>query len=133
MKINKLAALTLVALSVSFGAYAQVAGSTQLGVTVTELNQVALGMSAKKQVLDKAVYNDAQDPKKVGEIGDIVIAPDNSVSYAIIDAGGFLGMGKHHIAIPVSQFKMQGNKFVLPGATKDSVKAMPEFKYASKR
>ncbi len=134
MKLHKLAALTLAALSVSFGAYAQVAGSTQLGVEVTELRAVALGLSAKRQVLDKAVFNDNQPPQRIGTVGDVVIAPDKAVSYAIIDVGGFLGkgkgMGKHPVAIPVNQLKLEGGKFVLPGATKDAVKAMPRFEYA---
>jgi len=52
------------------------------------------------------------------------------VSYAIIGAGGFLGVGRHDVAIPVSQLKEEGGKFILAGATKEAVKAMPEFDYA---
>jgi hypothetical protein len=35
-------------------------------------------------------------------------------SYAIINAGGFLALAKHDVAIPVSQFKLVDNKLVLP-------------------
>ena len=54
------------------------------------------------------------------------------MSYAIIGAGGFLGMGKHDVAIPVGQFKEDKDKgrIVLAGATKDALKAMPKFEYA---
>jgi hypothetical protein len=48
------------------------------------------------------------------------------VSYAIVGAGGFLGVGKHDIAIPASQLKQQDGKFVLPGATKEAIKALPK-------
>jgi hypothetical protein len=41
-----------------------------------------------------------------------------------------LGIDKHDVAIPANQFKMQDGKIVLPGATKNAIKAMPEFKYA---
>jgi hypothetical protein len=68
--------------------------------------------------------------EKVGQVYDIIIAPDRAVSYAIIAAGGFLGIDKHDVAIPANQFKMQDGKIVLPGATKNAIKAMPEFKYA---
>ena len=107
----------------------QVVGSTQLGVAVAELRDVTTGWSAKRQVLGKTVYNDGGDG--IGKVDDIIVAPDKAVSYAIIGAGGFLGMGRHDVAIPVSQIKQQSDgKFVLAGATKDALKAMPPFEYA---
>jgi hypothetical protein len=33
--------------------------------------------------------------------------------------------------VPYNSLKVQDKKMVLPGATKDSLKALPEFKYAS--
>jgi sporulation protein YlmC with PRC-barrel domain len=107
----------------------QVVGSTQLGVTVAELREITIGWSVKRQVLGKTVYNDSGDA--IGKVDDIVVAPDKAVSYAIIGAGGFLGMGKHDVAIPVSQMKESDGKFVLAGATKDALKAMAPFEYAN--
>jgi len=78
--------------------------------------------------MGKAVYNDKNE--KTGTVDDLIITPDKSVSYAIIGAGGFLGMGKHDVAIPVSQFKEDKGRIVLAGATKDALKAMPKFEYA---
>jgi sporulation protein YlmC with PRC-barrel domain len=106
---------------------AQVAGSTTLGVSVEELKAVAIGWSAKKKILGKAVYNDKNE--KIGVVDDLIITPDKSVSYAIIGAGGFLGMGKHDVAIPVGQLKEDKGKIVLAGATKDALKAIPKFVY----
>jgi hypothetical protein len=48
---------------------AQVAGSTTTGVTVEELKTIALGWSAKKQILDNSVYNDKGE--KVGDVDDL--------------------------------------------------------------
>jgi sporulation protein YlmC with PRC-barrel domain len=107
---------------------AQVAGSTTTGVTVEELKTIALGWSAKKQILGKSVYNDKDE--KVGDVDDLIIAPDSSVSYAIIGVGGFLGLGERQVAIPVSHFKGSEGRIVLPGATKDALQAMPSFQYA---
>ena len=105
-----------------------VAGGTVVGIATSEIVEVANGWSAKKQIMGHDVYNDMNE--KVGQVYDIIIAPDKSVSYAIIAAGGFLGIDKHDVAIPANQFKMQDGKIVLPGATKNAIKAMPEFKYA---
>ena len=108
----------------------QVVGSTQLGVAVAELRDVTTGWSAKRQVLGKTVFNDGGDG--IGKVDDIIVAPDKAVSYAIIGAGGFLGVGRHDVAIPVSQIKQQSDgKFILAGATKDALKAMPPFEYAN--
>ena len=107
----------------------QVVGSTTLGVV--ELRDVTSGWSTKRQVLEKKVFN--ENGETVGKIDDIIVAPDKAVSYAIIGAGGFLGVGRHDVAIPVSQLKEDGGKFILAGASKDAIKAMPEFEYAPKQ
>ena len=106
----------------------QVVGSTRLGVAVTELRDVTVGWSAKRQILGQSVYNDKGEA--IGKADDIIIAPDKAVSYAIIGAGGFLGVGKHDVAIPVSQLKQNDGKILLAGATKEAIKAMPPFEYA---
>jgi sporulation protein YlmC with PRC-barrel domain len=107
----------------------QVVGSTQLGVAYAELRDVTTGWSAKRQVLGKTVYNDTGEA--IGKVDDIIVAPDKAVSYAIIGAGGFLGVGRHDVAIPVSQLKETDQKFILAGGTKDAIKAMPPFEYAN--
>jgi sporulation protein YlmC with PRC-barrel domain len=107
---------------------AQVAGSSTIGVTKEEIKAVMEGWSAKKAILGKAVYNDKNE--KIGTIDDLIITPDRSVSYAIIGAGGFLGIGKHDVAIPMSQLKLEKDRFILPGATKEALKALPKFEYA---
>jgi hypothetical protein len=107
---------------------AQVAGSTLLAVSVTEAREVADGWSAKRQILGRAVFNDQNE--KIGAVDDIIIAPDKSVTYAIIGAGGFLGVARHNVAIRVSQLKVDGDTLVLPGATKEALKQAPEFEYA---
>ena len=106
----------------------QAVGSTQLGVAVAELRDVTVGWSARHQILGQSIYNDKGEA--IGKADDIIIAPDKAVSYAIIGAGGFLGVGKHDVAIPVSQLKQNDGKIVLAGATKEAIKAMPPFEYA---
>jgi PRC-barrel domain len=107
---------------------AQVADSRTLGVPSTKIITLTHGWSAKKQILDKPVYNDTNE--KVGEVEDILVAPDKAISYAILSVGGFLGLGEHYVAIPFSQFTGGKEKFVLPGATKETVQALPKFVYA---
>lgn len=104
-----------------------VAGQVPLGVDVTTYDWIAVGYRASK-ILKSNVFND-QD-KKIGQVADLIIKPDGTVNVAILEVGGFLGMGKHHVAIPVDRFKSVSPKIVLPGATVDSLKALPEFQFA---
>jgi len=97
------------------------------GITTDEVSVLAKGWSIKKAILDKDVFNEANE--KVGTIEDLVVTPDKGISYAIVGAGGFLGMGKRDVAIPVNQFRIKDKRITLPGATKEVIKGMPEFKY----
>ncbi len=127
LSILVIVAALAVMLTSAGSARAQVAGSATTGISGEEMKLVALGWSARKQILGKDVYNDAN--QKIGVIDDLIVAPDKAVSFAIVGAGGFLGVGKHDVAIPVSQLKLDRDRFILPGATKDRIKAMPEFQY----
>lgn len=144
---NKLLAVLTLALSVPV--MAQVAGSTTttdvgiaestqtkatgstttVGLSVAESTQNAMGWSAKKSLMGKTLYNDAD--QKVGKVDDLIISPDNNVTYVIVGAGGFIGIGRHDVAIPVKQVQEAAGRLVMAGATKESVKAMPTFKYAT--
>ena len=100
-----------------------------VGVTKEEVIVIAKGWSIKKDVLNKDVFTD-EGKEKVGTIDDIIVTSDRNLSYAVISTGGFLGMAKHDVVVPVNQLKVMDTRIVLPGATKESVKAMPPFVYA---
>jgi len=111
-------------------AYAQVAGATTtIGVSVSESTQVALGWSVKKTLMGKTIYNDLGT--KVGKVEDLIISPERNVSYVIVGAGGFVGIGRHDVAVPVSQIQNRSGRLVMAGATKDTIKALPTFDYAN--
>jgi sporulation protein YlmC with PRC-barrel domain len=120
--------VALGALGASRSASAQVVGSTTIGLSVVETRRLTLGWSVKKSVLGMQVYNDTGD--KIGKVEDLIISPDRTLSYLIIAAGGFVGIGTHDVAIPATQVQDKAGRLVIPGATKANVKAMPRFDYA---
>ena len=128
MKSIQILVLASIALTVQSVSRAQVAGSTVVGISIAEAREVASGWSAKRQILGQPVFNDKDE--RVGSIDDIIVAPDKAVSYAIINAGGFIGLTKHDVAIPVSQLKLVDNKLILAGASKDALRASPPLEYA---
>jgi sporulation protein YlmC with PRC-barrel domain len=101
-----------------------IAGRSTLGTA--KMDVIAEGWRASK-LIGASVYND--NNQKVGRIGDLIIPPDGSISVAILDVGGFLGVARRHVAIPVEQFTQISPRIVLPGATKEALKQLPEFKY----
>lgn len=110
-------------------AWAQVAGGTTTAtVSVTASTELAMGWSVKKTLLGKTIYNEAG--QKVGKVDDLIISPDRNVSYVIVGAGGFIGIGRHDVAIPVTQVQSKAGRLVMAGATKDMIKAMPQFTYS---
>ncbi|QGZ65050.1 PRC-barrel domain-containing protein [Paraburkholderia acidisoli] len=109
-------------------AQAQIAGAQPLSVTVEQSQALLEGWSVKKSVLGKAVYND--DNAKIGTVRDLIVAPDGSVSAAIVAAGGFLGVGSHDVAVPIASLDVRQGNLYLSGATKEALKATPAFQYA---
>jgi sporulation protein YlmC with PRC-barrel domain len=127
MKSLRCLALATVIGTASLGAHAQVAGTQPLSVTVEQSQALLQGWSTKKSILGKTVYNDKNE--KIGSIKDLVIAPDATVSAAIVSTSGFLGVATHDVAVPISSLDIRSGNFYLAGATKEALKNTPEFEY----
>jgi hypothetical protein len=98
-------------------------GAVQL--VVVDVTAVAAGFRASK-LIGSTVNNDKND--KIGSIDDLVVGRDK-VLFAILQVGGFLGLGGHLVAVPYSSLVLGDGTVQLPGASKDALKALPEFKY----
>ena len=124
-------ATTAVAAAIALAAPAFVlAQGTPQTVQLTKVDviKVATGYRASK-VIGASVVNEANDT--VGKVDDIIIGQDGKSPFVVLSVGGFLGMGSKLIVLPYEQLKATENKIVLPGATKEALKDLPEFKYAS--
>ena len=85
--------------------------------------QLASGYRASK-VIGSTVYNDGKDT--IGTIDDLIVNPRDSVTYAILSVGGFLGLGTHLVAVPFGSLRVVDKQMHLPGATRDSLKTLPK-------
>ena len=93
----------------------------------TEVMQTGSGFRASK-LAGTSVYN--RDKDKIGTIDDLIVSPSDHTAFAILSVGGFLGMGKHYVAVPFSDLQITAKQVTMPEATKSSLEALPEFKYA---
>src|SRR5882757_5523304 len=112
------------------GTYFLLAHAKGLGMRRLGIRRMTyeLGAATKKDIMGKAVYNDNNE--KIGDVNDVIFSRNNSASFVVVGVGGFLGMGEHDVAVPLSRIKHDNDKLILPGATKEALKKMPEFQYA---
>ena len=105
----------------------------QAGVALVkvDLSVVAQGYRMSK-VIGSTVMNDKNE--KIGSLDDVIAAKDKKqLSFAILQVGGFLGVGAHLVAVPFESLAIDdtGSKVTLPGASKEELKKLSEFHYRS--
>ncbi len=96
------------------------------------------------QLIGLDVYNDKDE--NIGDINDVILGKDGKIELIVVGVGGWLGMGQHDVALPWEQVRFseqprkgeganaeQGEKpdHAKVNMTKEQLKAMPAFKYAS--
>ncbi len=115
----------LLAASFSGPAFSQGAPQT-ISLMKVDPASLATGYRTSK-VVGSTVVNEANET--VGTIDDLIVTPGEKVPFAVLSVGGFLGMGTKYVVVPFSSIQVKDKQMVLPGATKDSLKALPAFKY----
>jgi sporulation protein YlmC with PRC-barrel domain len=94
-----------------------------------DVQKLSTGYRTSK-VIGSNVVNDQNET--IGKIDDLIVSPDdNKSAYVIISVGGWLGMGTRLVALPYGNLHITSAKIALPGATKEGLKSLPEFKYST--
>jgi sporulation protein YlmC with PRC-barrel domain len=123
--ITFLAGAALFAVSLSGPAFSQGAPQT---VSLMKVDPASLATGYRtSKVVGSTVVNETN--QTVGTIDDLIVTPTEKVPFAVLSVGGFLGMGTKYVVVPFSSLQVKDKQMVLPGATKDSLMALPEFKY----
>jgi hypothetical protein len=123
----------MLGVAVMLGATGVVSTSWAQGApqSVTEVRvdvaKVEAGYRASK-IIGATVYNGKKE--RIGTVDDLILGPPDWAPYAVLSVGGLLGVGNHLVTVPLSKMQVAGDQFQLPDATKDTLKALPEFKYA---
>jgi sporulation protein YlmC with PRC-barrel domain len=115
----------LLAASFSGPAFSQGAPQT---ISLMKIDPASLATGYRtSKVVGSTVVNEANET--VGTIDDLIVTPTEKVPFAVLSVGGFLGMGTKYVVVPFSSIQVKDKQMVFPGATKDSLKALPEYKY----
>ena len=110
-------------------AYSAPVQSQAVRLVTVDVNVVGQGYRASK-LMGTSVTNEKNE--KIGTLSDLVVARDRSL-FAVLEVGGFLGMGAHLIAVPYETLVIndEGRGIRLPGASKDELKKLPEVRLRS--
>jgi hypothetical protein len=81
------------------------------------------------RIIGANIYN--EENRSVGEVHDLMISQTGGPITAVLSVGGFLGIGERYVAVPLSDLRWSAerSRWMLPGATADSLKARPAFNY----
>lgn len=125
--ISILAGAAIFATLLSGQAFAQ--GTAQT-VTLMKVDGQTLTTGYRtSKVVGSHVLNEANET--IGTIDDLIVTPSDKVPFAVLSVGGFLGVGSSYVVVPYSAIEIRDKKMVLRGATKESLKNLPEYKYAN--
>jgi sporulation protein YlmC with PRC-barrel domain len=111
-----------------------VGGTAQTMPSLSPLNRAVDGRTLREgrrasKMIGAPVYNEAGE--SIGQVDDILIPRESGPPVAIISVGGFLGIGAKLVAVPYDNLRMGESRWTLPGATKESLNALPGFSYDS--
>lgn len=89
---------------------------------------LATGYRTSKLV-GSLVVNESNET--VGTIDDLIVTSSDKVPFAVLSVGGFLGLGTKFVVVSYSDLEVNDNRMMLRGATKESLRALPGFKYST--
>lgn len=100
-------------------------GEAPVGTTGTEAGRRVVPLS---NVIGMDVHN--KQGERLGEIDDVAIGRDGSISYAVIAHGGFLGMDNKYTAVPWDRLNVNaGREAVVLDVTSEQLENARSFEY----
>ena len=79
--------------------------------------------------IGKSVYS-SEDPESdnIGDINDLILSEDGSITHAVVGVGGFLGIGEKDVAVPFDELKLveqDGDIRFVYASTREDLEAAP--------
>ena len=91
-----------------------------------------LTMTDVSRISGTTVYG--SDGQKIGSVSNVLMTPaSKTIDQLVVAQGGVLGVGAHHVALPIDQFKwdLQKEGFTI-AKTGDEIKSMAEWQDPSR-
>jgi sporulation protein YlmC with PRC-barrel domain len=125
-------ALRVVVVAVLLGLLMMIVIAKPVFSQSVELLKVDVAVVAKGHRISKLLSSNVMNDKneKVGTLDDVIVDRDRNL-FAVLQVGGFLGINTRLVAVPYQSLVIDdaGKKIELPGASRDELKKLAEFKY----
>jgi sporulation protein YlmC with PRC-barrel domain len=130
--VSKLVVVAAVATTLTGAAYAQRSQTTGAASQAQSQTLTTLppGASTVTSWYKRNVYDPSDS--RIGEISDVLLDKDGKIAAFIVSVGGFLGVGKKHIAVPFDNIhatERKGQRRLTMNTTKDALKNAARYKY----
>jgi hypothetical protein len=93
------------------------------------LKSVDIGTISSDNVIGQDIYS--ADDQNVGEIAEVIMTDDGKIEAAIVDVGGFLGIGAKSVALSFADLDFRadesGNVYVYTPFTEEQLQQAPEY------
>jgi sporulation protein YlmC with PRC-barrel domain len=113
----------------TLGAAVPIGAAHAQAVQLVAVDVVAVGQGYQiSKLIGRSVQNEKAE--KIGTVDDFIVTKERSL-IAILQVGGFLGLGGRLIAVPYDSLKIadDGQKITLAGGSKEALQKLPEFKF----
>ncbi|HUG60338.1 MAG TPA: PRC-barrel domain-containing protein [Methylomirabilota bacterium] len=64
---------------------------------------------------------------QLGEVEDLVLSTEENRTFAVIEHGGFLGLGEKKIVLPLDNLQVMEDAVIVQGMTDQDIEALPEY------
>ena len=80
----------------------------------------ALSAWSAGELIGRSVYN--RGGERVGTVNDVVVHRRERVTGVVLGVGGtFFGIGESEAVVPLRQFRLEGERLVVPDLTRDTL------------
>ncbi|MGG5810403.1 PRC-barrel domain-containing protein [Falsiroseomonas sp. CW058] len=90
------------------------------------ITSLTAGQMTAGRLMDLDVHG--SDGTRIGEVEDLVLDPASGRIVAIvIEVAGTLGIGEREVALPLESVRMEGDRRVTVGMTREQLRELPRF------
>ncbi|SDB15703.1 PRC-barrel domain-containing protein [Bauldia litoralis] len=134
MTFRKLLATTAMVAVTATGAYVVTPSPYAAAATMASgyVQQIDTTDHYASDIIGSTVYSSAEaDGEAIGDVNDLVVAPDGGIAAVVIGVGGFLGIGEKDVAVPFDRLTWRtdedGETWPVLAATQEELESAPAF------
>lgn len=111
----------------------QLATFTKPAMSIENFSDTAAADVNSDELIGANVYD--VEENDIGEVGDLVLSADGqTIEGIVLDVGGFLGIGEHHVGVSPDSLQIlrnaEGEMRVYVGANEEQLEAQPSYEKA---